>query len=301
MTDEEMKRAEQEALAEIAERDAALEGGDLLSKANEMVAKTKPPEEDKADARERAKAFGAVQFAQNSGEGAMFVPRNGQELLEIARVMSNGGEMIRDFYRGNVAACMNLIMICAPYRFNPIQVSWKTYKASKSGDAPIAFESQLINAMINMSAPVRGKLKFTFQHEGEDMQCSVEGIERETGEVLPYQSPPIKAIHPKNSPLWKSDPQQQLAYYSSRSWCRRHFPELMLGVYARDEMMALDREAGRGVRDITPEDTSGFVGAALAARGSQAVDADEAEGVVTPDPIVVGEIEVNPSDEDGDG
>jgi hypothetical protein len=43
-------------------------------------------------------------------------------------------------------------------------------------------------------------------------------------------------IEAQNSPLWKNDPDQQLFYYSSRAFCRRHFPDVLLGVYSRDEL-----------------------------------------------------------------
>ncbi|HCI98495.1 MAG TPA: hypothetical protein DHV74_02435, partial [Sulfitobacter sp.] len=61
----------------------------------------------------------------------------------------------------------------------------------------------------------------------------------------------------------KGDPQQQLGYYSARAWARRHFPELLLGVYTREEI-----EEAPSVRDVTPpQATGGWAQQAREARG----------------------------------
>jgi len=63
-------------------------------------------------------------------------------------------------------------------------------------------------------------------------------------------SPPFNAITIKNSPLWKTDPDQQLYYYTIRVWARRYVPEILMGVYAVDEF-----EEHRGpdrAKGITP-------------------------------------------------
>src|SRR5690606_11704129 len=41
---------------------------------------------------------------------------------------------------------------------------------------------------------------------------------------------------PKNSPLWKNDPDQQHSYYSLRAGARRHCPEVILGMFDVDEL-----------------------------------------------------------------
>lgn len=210
---------------------------------------------------QRRQELEQTNFSTNQQGGALMQPRNGKELMDMANMMSGAGQMVRDFYRGNPGDCAALIMICQPYGMNPFMVSWKTYKASKGQDAPISFEGQLVNAMVNQSAPVKGRLKYHYEGEIEDgtRRCTVTGIDREDGSEITYTSPMLKDIKIKNSPLWKADPDQQLGYFSARSWARRHFPELLLGVYTREEI----EEAP--VRDITPKE-GGFAAKAKAAR-----------------------------------
>lgn len=224
--------------------------------------------------REKRRAeLGETQFSTNAQGGALMQPRNGKELMDMANLMSASGQMVRDFYRNSPGDCAALIMICQPYGFNPFQVSWKTYKASKSADAPVSFEGQLVNAMVNMSAPIKGRLRYGYEGAGPTRKCTVTGIDRETGEEITYTTPELKDIPVKNSPLWKGDPDQQLGYYAARSWARRHFPELLLGVYTREEI-----EEAPSPRDVTPKaDAGGWAKKAMEARAPQEAEEPEQE------------------------
>ena len=50
----------------------------------------------------------------------------------------------------------------------------------------------------------------------------------------------------RNSPLWVSDPRQQLAYLAIKRWSRLYTPDVILGVYTPDEI--IEREE----LDVTP-------------------------------------------------
>ncbi|UWQ30216.1 recombinase RecT [Leisingera sp. M523] len=247
----------------------------------------------------RRQELGETQFATNAQGGALMQPRNGKELMDMANMMATSGSMIRDFYRESPGDCAALIMICQPYGFNPFMVSWKTYKASKNADAPISFEGQLVNAMVNQSAPIKGRLKYSYDGEGPTRRCTVVGIDREIGEEITYTTPELKSIPTKNSPLWKGDPDQQLGYFAARSWARRHFPELLLGVYTREEI----EEVPRVPRDVTPAEAKpgGFAAMAQRARQQKEEPEDamdlEAEADEQAAPI---EGEILPDDDESD-
>lgn len=164
----------------------------------------------------------------------LLVPRNGAQLLTMANTLSTAGVTIKDIFRESPGACVGLIMMCAPYRINPLQASWKLYQTKTDG--PLVAEAQLITAMLNKAAPIAGRLKYAYEAEGVDRVCIVTAVDKESGEVLEYRSPKFSAIGPKNSPLWKTDPDQQQAYSSARAFARRHYPEVLLGVYDREEV-----------------------------------------------------------------
>ncbi len=228
----------------------------------------------------RRQELAALTFRPN---GQMFQPKDGRELMDMANLMSTAGFMVKDIYRGNPGASMALIAICAPYGLNPLQVSWKTYKASKSDDAPIAFEAQVITAMLNASGAVKGGLRYRFEGEGEHRVCIASGVLVGSDEPLEVRSPPLGKITPKNSPLWKSDSDQQQCYYTGRNWARRYKPEMLLGVYDVDEMEGV-RIGPDNARDVTPRE-GGFAAKAAAARAAPPAAADAEVVPQLPDPV----------------
>jgi len=138
-------------------------------------------------------------------------------------------------------ACLAVAMRARAWRMDPFAVATKTYSVNDI----LAYESQLVTAVINRHSPIKGRLVPRYVGTGADRQCILEP-ETLDGQVLPYESPKVKDIGVKNSPLWKNDPDQQLFYSSARAWARRYFPELLLGVY--------DPEEARTMRDVTPRD-----------------------------------------------
>lgn len=80
-----------------------------------------------------------------------------------------------------------------------------------------------------------GRLRHSFAGEGDSRTCTVRATGTD-GEEMIYTSPPFGKIQPKNSPLWKTKPDLQLYYNTSRDWARVWFPDVLLGVYAEDEI-----------------------------------------------------------------
>jgi len=54
----------------------------------------------------------------------------------------------------------------------------------------------------------------------------------------------------RNSPLWKTNPKQQLGYLQVKNWCRLFAPGAILGVYTPDEL-----EPATATPRITPRDS----------------------------------------------
>lgn len=179
-----------------------------------------------------------------TGTGTKIAPQNLGEVVKFAEVMSRADIALPKHLRGNPGACMAVALQAMEWQLSPFAVAAKSYAVGGA----IAYEAQLIAAVVNTRSGIKGRLRYTFSGEGSALTCTVLGIL--DGEECSYTSPPLGSITTKNSPLWKSDPQQQLGYFSARSWARRHCPEVILGVYDRDEA-----EEFRGpdrAKDITP-------------------------------------------------
>lgn len=184
-----------------------------------------------------------------TGIGAVLVPENMAQAIEFAKLMAKSGPAVRKDFRENPGACLAVAMQAARWGFDPYACANKAYFANDS----MGYEAQLLAAVVLTVSPIAEAPEYIFEGEGDDMKCKV-SVLMKSGKTLTYTSPTIKAMRHvnsngksnQNSPLWKSDPQQQLGYYSIRAWARRHQPHVLLGVYDRDELDEMD------MRDVTP-------------------------------------------------
>ena len=181
----------------------------------------------------------------NSGLGAAMKPESLGDIVRFAELMCQSKAGIPAYLHNNPADCMAITLQALQWDFNPFSVAQKSYKVKDV----LAFEAQLIAAVVNTRSGIKGRLKYVYSGEGQDLICTVTGVIDD--ETLEYESPPIGSITTKNSPLWKSDPRQQLGYFSARSWARRHTPEVLLGVYDRDE--AQQFQGPDNAKNVTPQ------------------------------------------------
>lgn len=176
-----------------------------------------------------------------SQEGRGIIFRNATEITEFAKMMALSKVGVRSHLRGNVGACLAIVVQAVEWEMSPFAVASKSYVVNDQ----IAFESQLIQAVILRRAPIKGRIKFEFIGQGQDRQVRAWARDREDPtEVYEILSPKLKDIKPKNSPLWTADPDQQLTYYGGRTLCRRHFPDVLLGVYDHEELEGQLRSDG---------------------------------------------------------
>lgn len=173
------------------------------------------------------------------GDGLRIAPQNLGEVVKFAEVMSRAGSVLPKHLQGNPGGCMAVTLQALDWRMNPFAVASKSYEVQ----GRVAYEAQLIAAVVNTRSGIKGRLRYDFEGEGATLVCRVTGSL--DGMDCVYETPPIGSITVKNSPLWKSDPRQQLGYFAARSWARRHCPEVILGVYDRDEAQEM--------RDVTPQ------------------------------------------------
>jgi RecT family protein/RNA polymerase alpha subunit len=163
------------------------------------------------------------------------------EVIEVAKLMAMSGAAVPKDFRGNAGMCLAVTMQAVEWRMSPFQVASKSYVVNDR----LAFESQLIHAVIEARAPLSERLDCEYSGEGPTRRCRVIGHFLD-GSRRDYETPEFKDIKVKNSPLWTADPDQQLWYYGSRAWSRKWCPDVIMGVYSRDEL-AEDPDAGREV------------------------------------------------------
>lgn len=156
------------------------------------------------------------------------------ECMEFAKLMALAKCAVPNHLRDNPGACLAVCVQAMEWSMSPFAVANKSYVVNDR----LSFESQLIHAVIEMRSPISSRLRNSFSGEGATRKCKVWATPKGETEPLVFESSEFKDIQPKNSPLWKSKPDLQLYYNASRDWARMYFPDVILGVYAEDELEA---------------------------------------------------------------
>lgn len=188
----------------------------------------------------------AAPITVNAEIGGIALENMGQ-VMEFAKLMAVSGSAVPGYLRGNPGGCLAICSRALRWQMDPFAVAEKSYQVVNKGEERIAFEAQLVHAVITARAPLKTRLRHEILGEGDQRRCKVSGLFR--GEERPheYTSPTLKEMldaRPKRrdgggyggSPLWETVPEVQLAYSTVRQWCRLFASEVLLGVYTPDEL-----------------------------------------------------------------
>jgi hypothetical protein len=188
----------------------------------------------------------------------------------MALRLSRGEVAVPVHCRGKMGVCHALILQALEWRMPIMSVINKSYVVSNKGVERIAYESQMIHAIIERNAPIKGRMRYEIGHlvngvwekggeEDDDRRCKVWATFH--GETQPhdYTSQPLGKLRDargrneqgnvKGSPLWDKDPEVQLFYSASRQWARNYCPDVILGAYTPEDPYYADAMAAT---DVTP-------------------------------------------------
>lgn len=200
------------------------------------------------------------------------------ELVEYARFMSMSGAAVPPHCRGNIGMCLAIATKALRFNFDPYSLAEHSYvmvKNQKINDSwvaieTVAYDSTVIHGIIEAHAPIKGRLRPVYEGEGDALICICSGTPKNETEPLIHKSPTLGAIKAargtndkgvlKGSPLWLSKPEQQIWYDTCRDWCRKYYPEILMGFPAKDDF---DRD---GAIDVTPTVATPTVGDRLRER-----------------------------------
>lgn len=158
-------------------------------------------------------------------------------LNEMGEFMAGSGPMVSPTMQGRPDRCRAVAYLADRWDFDPFFVASETFFfADREGKERMGFGAKVILALINARAPLQRPLEYEFTGNGAQLQCKVTGWLRGSEKPSVYVSPILGQINPRRSPLWTSDPQQQISYYSGRAWSRRYSPQTIGGVYDREEL-----------------------------------------------------------------
>lgn len=199
----------------------------------------------------------------NVGSGAMSLDEM-ETVMNFAKMMATGAVGLKAHLRGQPGVCLRIVVQAKNWRLDPYFLADDSFVVNDT----LAYGSKSIHSIVEKWAPLEGRLRFTFEGEGDKRVCVVTG--RMMGEEAPFiwRSPEIGKIHPKNSPEWKNNPDKQLIYHTSRDWARIYCPDVLGNAYAADEIgeeygayrsrQIASSETGNSLADRLPKDESGF-------------------------------------------
>lgn len=195
-------------------------------------------------AQTEAPAIFAAGNKTTAGE-LMMNPAVMDQLYKFAQVMAESRFTVPKHLQGNVGDCLAVAMQATLWGMHPFTVAQKTHEVS----GRLGYEAQLVNAVVQHSGAIVGRFHYEYQGEGERMQCRVGAIPRGESEIVWGEWLAMSSVTTKNSPLWKTNPKQQIGYLQVKNWARAYTPGAILGVYTPDELDVIPLAPPK---DITP-------------------------------------------------
>ena len=175
------------------------------------------------------------QEVQTSTANMLMNQQTMQALYKFAEVMASGNVTVPKHFHKNAADCLAVSMQAAQWGLNPFAVAQKTHLVN----GVLGYEAQLVNAVLQTSGSVVGRFHYEYEGEGQKLSCRVGAIPRGENEVVWGQWLCVADVTTKNSPLWKTNPKQQLGYLQVKNWGRAYAPGAILGVYTPDELQEI--------------------------------------------------------------
>ena len=205
------------------------------------------------------------------------------QVITAAQLMARSRSMVPAFLRENAGGCFGIIWKALAWGMDPFAVASMAYEVEnkRTKERTVAYMSQLIHAIIESRAPIKQRLKVRYEGEGDDRICIVSGTFVGEEEPREHRSPKLGDRKPKKrgrdsrdprdengiaeddapgpgSPLWYSKPDVQLWHDTSRDWARIYCPDVLLGIYTKEEMEEVGFTSPPPVRRETPPDDGGF-------------------------------------------
>ena len=185
------------------------------------------------------------------GNGALaLLPQNQRDAMELASMMCKAGFFPKELQ--SPGACLFVVEQAMRWNMSPYAVATEI---SFPQGKPM-FSGKLVAAAIQSSGAISGRLHYAYAGDGDGRTVTVSGTLRGETEAV---SVDVRLKDARtNNQHWAKSPDQMLAYHGARVWARRYCPEVMLGVYAPEEMddapPAVPLPPARGpVMDAEPE------------------------------------------------
>lgn len=174
-------------------------------------------------------------------------------MQDLAEAMAQAAVAVPQHFRGKPGDCLAVVMQAAQWGMNPFAVAQKTHVVN----GQLGYEAQLVNAVVQSSGAITGRFHYEYRNEGHNVECRVGAVLRGESEVTWGEWLSASSVAVKNSPLWKTNPKQQLGYLQVKNWARQYAPGAILGVYSSDELESVPlAERNMGAAEVVEPKTT---------------------------------------------
>ena len=184
-----------------------------------------------------------------STQALVFDPQTIQSMMQMADMMAQAAVTVPKHLAGKPADCLAVIMQAAQFQMNPFALAQKTHLVNGT----LGYEAQLVNAVVCNSGAIQGRFHYEYRGEGANIECRVGAVIAGEREITWGEWLSAASVTAKNSPLWKTNPKQQLGYLQVKNWARQYAPGAILGVYSSDELEQREPRA-MGTAEVITDD-----------------------------------------------
>lgn len=214
---------------------------------------------------------------QSISEMMLFDDRVFNKVTRMGELMASAKSTVPKHLQGNAGDCTAIIMQAMRWGLDPYAVAQKTHIVNGA----LGYEAQLVNAVLLKNAPISGRFSYEWTGPWDDEKApedkkkvTITFVESGSGEVKSHTIA-LSTAAVRNSPLWKADPKQQLAYLCMKRLARLYFPDVIAGVYTPDELEEIEPHRGPdNAKDITPP-AGGRAASFAASAASNEVEKEE--------------------------
>jgi hypothetical protein len=182
----------------------------------------------------------------NVGE-LMMNPESMDRVIRMAEMMAGGKSTVPAHLQKNPADCMAVVLQAMQWGMLPHIVAQKTHIVNGT----LGYEAQLVNALVQESGCITGRFHYEYRGNSPTMECRVGAVIRGEREITWGEWLNEAKVTTKNSPLWKTNPRQQMGYLQVKNWARLYAPGAILGVYTPDEFDAPQPRNMGTVQEVT--------------------------------------------------
>ncbi len=171
--------------------------------------------------------------ADHASALSLIMDSNGmQRVNALAKLMASSKITVPKHLQGNEGDCAAVIVQSMNWGMNPWAVAQKTHLVN----GVLGYEAQLVNAVVQATQAIKGAFHYEYRGEGAALECRVGAVLNGEKDITWGEWLKSSDVTTKNSPLWKTNPKQQMGYLQVKNWAHLYCPGAILGVYTPDEI-----------------------------------------------------------------